>query len=140
MKWIGLALPVHFLVRLGVHQQFAVRIKTRDSVITNGSLFLEPQTEGLEITRTDKVPAKLTTKDGDIKELELTMNENKLILLPPCEAHEELELFVVYEGSYTEFDYRVKLNERVCLGGRRLLCYSSSRPLFVVENDCRLHV
>jgi hypothetical protein len=109
--------PVPFLVRLGVHQQFAVRIKTRDSAITNGLLVLESQTEGLEITKTDKVPAKLTTKDGDIKELELEMNDNKLILLPHCEAHEELELFVVYEGPYTEFDYRVKLKKRFCLGG-----------------------
>ncbi|ORZ25693.1 trafficking protein particle complex subunit 10 [Absidia repens] len=95
-------------VRLGERQQFSVRIKTQESVIDNGTLLLEPQTDGLDIVNTGKVFAKLKKKNADIEEMELDMQDTKHILLPACEAHDELELFVVYEGSYPEFDYRLK--------------------------------
>lgn len=38
----------------------------------------------------------------------LDMLETGEIVLPDLEPENALEIFVIYEGSYTEFDYRVK--------------------------------
>lgn len=40
--------------------------------------------------------------------LSLNMDENKKIALGAFEAHQKLELLIIYEGSYTESEYRVK--------------------------------
>ncbi|KAI8089523.1 trafficking protein particle complex subunit 10 [Halteromyces radiatus] len=127
-------------VRLGERQSFAVRIQSKETPITNGRLLLEPQTEGLEIINTNKVPAKFKTHSGDIKQLELDMQEDGHIILPACDAHEELELAIIYEGSYTEFDYRVKTTvSYTCAGTERKFVsadtISVAVPLSVTESS-----
>ncbi|KAI8340503.1 trafficking protein particle complex subunit 10 [Chlamydoabsidia padenii] len=127
-------------VRLGVHQQFAVRINSCESTITSGILFLEPQTEGLEITKMDKVPATLKTKNGDVREMELEMNDDKQIILPPLQDFDLLELLVVYEGPYTEYDYRVKTTVEYTSEGLERKFVSADTvsvvvPLSVIESS-----
>ena len=44
---------------------------------------------------------------GEAKEVQLDMLETGEISLIDLEPKQILELFVIYEGPYTEFDYRV---------------------------------
>lgn len=97
---------------MGERQQFLVRINMSEKPISKGTLLLEPQTEGLTICKTEKVLAKHYKKgdENEVKEIQLEMqqDDNKVIL-PACDAHDILEIFMVYEGSYTEFEYIVSL-------------------------------
>lgn len=101
-----------FLVCLGERQKLSVKIDSRSYPAKDGILLLESQTEGMEIIRVSKVSACLTRPPEvqDTEELELDMSDSGEISLPNLDAQDKLELFVEYEGPYTEFDYRVKRN------------------------------
>lgn len=59
--------------------------------------------------RVSQVAALVKTTDAQQeKEIELEMLATGEIILPDLKPDESVELFVVYEGSYTEFDYRVR--------------------------------
>ena len=45
--------------------------------------------------------------ENNLKSLELDMLETGEIVLPTCEPEQNLQILVPYEGSYTEFEYRV---------------------------------
>jgi hypothetical protein len=70
---------------------------------------LESQTEGMEISKVSQVSAVLTrdTDKEQVEEMQLDMLETGEIVLPDLKTKDIIELFVVYEGPYTEFDYRV---------------------------------
>ncbi|KAI7848995.1 trafficking protein particle complex subunit 10 [Circinella umbellata] len=97
---------------LGEQQQLAVHINTGKTPISNGKVLLESQMEGFSILKTDKVQAVIQTSSQDnennSKTLELDMLETGEIILPACEPEQNLQLLVAYEGSYTEFEYRLK--------------------------------
>ncbi|OBZ90744.1 Trafficking protein particle complex subunit 10 [Choanephora cucurbitarum] len=93
---------------LGEKQRLSVTIESRETSCTAGTLLLETQTEGMEITMTSHLNAILSSPDQEDRQLELTMSETGNISLPDLAPHTRLELFVLYEGSYTEFDYRIK--------------------------------
>ncbi|KAI9243615.1 trafficking protein particle complex subunit 10 [Phascolomyces articulosus] len=94
---------------LGERQQLAVRINTGKKSISKGKVLLEPQMEGFSILKTNKVQATLQGEnDEDSKSLKLDMLDSGEIVLPDCEPEQNLELLVEYEGSYTEFEYRMK--------------------------------
>ncbi|CAO3653789.1 unnamed protein product [Cunninghamella echinulata] len=95
-------------IRLGERQQFLVRINMSEKSISKGTLLLQPQTEGLVICKTEQVLAKLYKKNHDVEEIQLEMQDDNKVILPACDAHNILEIFVVYEGSFTEFEYIVK--------------------------------
>ncbi|CEP10929.1 hypothetical protein [Parasitella parasitica] len=89
---------------LGEKQRLAVKIESRSCSTTSGMLLLESQTEGMEIVRVSKVSAIVDAK----RDVELDMLETGEIVLPDLKPNEFIELFVVYEGSFAEFDYRIK--------------------------------
>ncbi|KAG0746394.1 hypothetical protein G6F57_006570 [Rhizopus arrhizus] len=88
-------------------QKFSVKIDSREISVTKGILLLESQTEGTKIVQLSKV-AGLLHSDGEAKEVQLDMLETGEISLIDLEPKQILELFVIYEGPYTEFDYRKK--------------------------------
>lgn len=97
------------LVCLGERQKLSVKIESRSIASTSGILLLESQTEGMAISQTSKVPALLKRdEDSEKEELQLEMLETGEIILPDLAKSSHLELFVTYEGPYTEFDYRVR--------------------------------
>lgn len=61
----------------------------------------------MKISNVSKVNAVLTQKGTEEKKVELDMLESGEIVLMDLSPDETLELFVMYEGPYTEFDYRV---------------------------------
>ncbi|KAI8636445.1 Cullin family-domain-containing protein [Parasitella parasitica] len=89
---------------LGEKQRLSVKIDSRSCSTTLGVLLLESQTEGMEIVRVSKVSAIIDAERG----IELDMLETGEIVLPDLKPNESIELFVVYEGSFTEYDYRIK--------------------------------
>ncbi|KAI9499327.1 trafficking protein particle complex subunit 10 [Zychaea mexicana] len=96
---------------LGERQQLAVRISTGKKHITGGKVLLEPQMEGFALLKTEKVSATLRgceDEEDAPRTLELDMLESGEIVLPECEPNQTLGLLVEYEGSYTEFEYRIK--------------------------------
>ncbi|CAO3645018.1 unnamed protein product [Mucor fragilis] len=94
---------------LGERQRLSVKIESRECAITSGILLLESQTEGMDIVQVSKVSALVkTTEAPEETEAELEMLATGEIILPDLKPAESIELFVVYEGSYTEFDYRIK--------------------------------
>lgn len=94
---------------MGERQKLSVRIDSRSYPAFGGTLKLESQTEGMEIIQVPKVSAILRRNDTS-EELELDIIDSGEIQLPDLNAHDKLELFVEYEGPYTEFDYRVVYN------------------------------
>lgn len=86
-----------------------MKIDSRSYAAASGTLVLESQTEGMEIIHVAKVSAILSRHEGQQEELELDMLESNEIRLPDLNPHDKLELFVEYEGPYTEFDYRVSI-------------------------------
>ncbi|OAD74957.1 hypothetical protein PHYBLDRAFT_186589, partial [Phycomyces blakesleeanus NRRL 1555(-)] len=98
-------------VCLGERQKFLVSIKSGLSTITNGRLLLEPQTDGLKILRDEEVCGyiqNIKDREASPKKHELEILDSGEIVLPDCEADHELEIYVAYEGLYTEYEYRVK--------------------------------
>ncbi|KAG0193308.1 hypothetical protein DFQ28_005751, partial [Apophysomyces sp. BC1034] len=121
-------------------QQFAVRVDTGSTRITEAKLSLESQTEGLEIVKTGKIQAVIKNQDGTSSETDLDILETGEIALPDSDANQTLELLVVYEGPYTEFEYRVKTNISYTTGGkeRRFVCADFVHvtvPLVVTESS-----
>lgn len=98
---------VFFIVCLGERQKLSVKIESRSVASTSGILLLEPQTEGMVIAHNEKVSALLDEGDKEQQQLELDILETGEIALPDLAKNSTLELFVTYEGPYTEFDYRV---------------------------------
>ncbi|KAI7870261.1 trafficking protein particle complex subunit 10 [Spinellus fusiger] len=98
-------------VCLGERPKFLVTLRSGIAPISNGKLLLEPQTEGLNIIKSEKVRGHLrSTKDGKevLQDLELETLETGEIIIPDCDANQVLELFVTYQGPYTEYDYKIK--------------------------------
>ncbi|KAI9486248.1 MAG: trafficking protein particle complex subunit 10 [Benjaminiella poitrasii] len=95
-------------VCLGERQKMSVRIESRSCRANQGMLLLESQTEGLNIIHTDSVKAVLKRQENEEK-IELKMLEaTGEIVLPKLEPLDQLEIFVTYEGPYTDFEYRIK--------------------------------
>jgi hypothetical protein len=92
---------------LGERQKLSVKIESRSNSSKSGLLLLESQTEGMVISQVSKLDAILIQSDKEEKALELDMLETGEIILPVLNENDQLELLVVYEGPYTEFDYRV---------------------------------
>jgi co-chaperonin GroES (HSP10) len=93
---------------LGERQRLSVKIDSRSCSTTSGIVTLESQTEGMEISKVSQVSAVLTRSTTEqVEEIQLDMLETGEIVLPDLNAQDIIELFVVYEGPYTEFDYRV---------------------------------
>ncbi|CAO3578607.1 unnamed protein product [Absidia cylindrospora] len=94
-------------VRLGERQQFCPH---QDSGECNRqwNTFIGASNRWSRYHQHKKGVCQIEEENADVEEMELDMQDTKHILLPTCEAHDELELFVVYEGSYPEFDYRLK--------------------------------
>lgn len=71
---------------------------------------LESQTEGMEISKVSQVSAVLVCNANKMQaeEMQLDMRDTGEIVLPDMNPNDNIELFVVYEGPYTEFDYRVR--------------------------------
>lgn len=76
-----------------------------------GTLLLESQSEGMTISHASKVTAVLTHQDKE-EEIELDMLETGEVVLVDLDKNDHLEIFVMYEGPYTEFDYRVSCDIR----------------------------
>ncbi|KAI7906306.1 trafficking protein particle complex subunit 10 [Cokeromyces recurvatus] len=96
-------------VCLGERQKISVQIDSRTCHVKQGVLLLEPQTEGMEIIRTNQVKGILRHNEEEQKEIELKMSETTgEITLPELYPLDQLEVFVKYDGPYTEFDYRIK--------------------------------
>jgi hypothetical protein len=93
---------------LGERQKLSVKIESRSIASTGGILLLESQTEGMVISQTEKVHALINQDEKEQQEIELDILETGEITLPDLAKNSILELFVTYEGPYTEFDYRVK--------------------------------
>lgn len=97
---------------MGERQRLSVKIDSRSCSTASGILLLESQTEGMEIVHVSKVSALIKSTNAEEEkgqETELDMLATGEIILPDLKPNESVELFVVYEGSYTEFDYRVRL-------------------------------
>ncbi|RCI03830.1 hypothetical protein CU098_007459 [Rhizopus stolonifer] len=92
---------------LGEKQRLSIKVESRSYDSKSGVLLLESQTEGMEITKVPQVSA-IVIRDQQEEQIELNMSENGEIALPDLAPHEQIELFAVYEGPYTEFDYRIK--------------------------------
>lgn len=93
---------------MGERQKLSVKIESRSVTATSGILLLESQTEGMTISKVEKVLGILRQGTEEETAVELNMLENGEIELVDLDKHGFLELFVMYEGPYTEFDYRVK--------------------------------
>lgn len=101
-------LLTHFsIVCLGERQKLSVKIESRSVASTCGILLLEPQNEGMVIAHNEKVSVLLNEGDKEQQQFELDILETGEIALPDLAKNSTLELFVTYEGPYTEFDYRV---------------------------------
>lgn len=84
----------------------------------------------MDIVRVSQVAALVKTTDAPQgKETELEMLATGEIILPDLKPDESVELFVVYEGSYTEFDYRVRPLAYLPKTCRSLTCNRSRQPL-----------
>lgn len=92
---------------MGERQKLSVKIESRSISSKSGLLLLESQTEGMIISQVSKVNAILNQDTEKEKALELEMLETGEIVLPDLDQNDFIELFVLYEGAYTEFDYRV---------------------------------
>lgn len=98
---------VSSIVCLGERQKLSVKIDSRSAASMAGILLLESQTEGMTISNVSKVSAILKRQDKQEEVIELDMLETGEIILVDLNKNDHLELFVMYEGPYTEFDYRV---------------------------------
>lgn len=96
------------IVCLGERQKLSVKIESRSVASKGGILLLESQTEGMTISQMPKVSAILNHD----QEVELDMLETGEIILVDLDKNDFLELFVMYEGPYTEFDYRVTFERK----------------------------
>lgn len=114
-------------VYVGEPQKLAINIDTAENAVSSGKIILEPQTEGFSIAKQEKVQAMLKRGEGekgmyfcssssrltstfpleDCQSMDLDVSPSGEIVLPACEKHSKLVLYVVYEGAYTEFEYRV---------------------------------
>ncbi|GAA5815085.1 hypothetical protein MFLAVUS_008591 [Mucor flavus] len=124
---------------LGERQKLSVKIESRSVTATSGILLLESQTEGMTISKVEKVFGVLRQGTEEETTVELNMLENGEIELVDLDKHGFLELFVMYEGPYTEFDYRMKatitykMNEK----DHKFVCSESVKvtvPLLVTES------
>ncbi|KAI8982642.1 Cullin family-domain-containing protein [Pilobolus umbonatus] len=116
---------------LGERQRFSVNIESRGSTAIGGILLLESQTEGMEISHVPKVKATLTNEEDEMEEFSLDMLGKGEIQLPDLKPNNTLKLYVLYEGPYTEFDYRVR-NIKTSITYKD----NGTQPRNFVSSDC----
>ncbi|KAG2194871.1 hypothetical protein INT47_002665 [Mucor saturninus] len=124
---------------LGERQKLSVKIDSRSVASKGGILLLESQTEGMTISQMPKVSALLNHGEDEEKEIELDMLETGEVILVDLDKNDHLELFVMYEGPYTEFDYRIKATITYMVDEKKhkFVCSDSVKvtvPLHVTES------